>query len=169
MHGLMRQMSPVITWLAERLFHLPLFKASRRRHQIAMRLFRFAADNGNCRALSVYGHLLHFRGEDTTNRIQGGIYLQRAADKGDAKAQYQMGRLFEVGFEQYFQPDLSKALGYYRSAAEQQHPLAIRRMIEVYEEGALGIAVDPSRARCWRQRQANLPSSQAISATLMSR
>jgi len=161
MHWLMRQLAPLIAWLADRLFHLPLLKRSRLRHRLAMRLFRFAADNGSRRALSVYGHLLHFRGEDVASRIQGGIYLQRAADKGDAKAQYRMGQIFEQGFEHYFQPDLSKALQYYRQAAEQQHPLAIKRMIEVYEEGALGVAIDPARADGWRQRQAELPSNRA--------
>lgn len=161
MHWLMRQLAPLIAWLADRLFHFPLLQSSRLRHWMAMRLFRFAADNGSRRALSVYGHLLHFRGTDVASRIQGGIYLQRAADKGDAKAQYRMGQIFEQGFESYFQPDLSQALTYYRQAAEQQHPLAIKRMIEVYEEGALGVAIDPARADCWRRRQAELPSHRA--------
>lgn len=156
MHWLMRQLAPLIAWLADRLFHLPVFRGSRLRHRIAMRLFRFAADNDSKRALAVYGHLLHFRGADVASRIQGAIYLQRAADRGDARAQYRMGQVFEQGFEHYFQPDLSRALQYYRLAAEQQHPLAIKRMIEVYEEGALGVAIDPVRADGWRQRQAAL-------------
>ncbi|MGD9861022.1 MAG: tetratricopeptide repeat protein [Marinobacterium sp.] len=169
MHWLMRQLAPLIAWLADRLFHLSLFKRSRQRHRLIMRLFRFAADNGSQRALSVYGHLLHFRGEDVASRIQGGIYLQRAADAGDPKAQYQMGRIFENGFEHYFTPDLGKALHYYRQAAEQLHPLAIRRMIEVYEEGALGVAIDPARANCWRQRQHQVPSVEALSVSSESR
>ncbi|MET3998132.1 tetratricopeptide repeat protein [Marinobacterium sp. MBR-109] len=169
MHWLMRQLAPLIAWLANCLFHLPLFKRSRLRHRVAMRLFRLAADNGSQRALSVYGHLLHFRGEDMASRIQGGIYLQRAADGGDPRAQYQMGRIFENGFEHHFPPDLGKALQYYRQAAEQLHPLAIRRMIEVYEEGALGVAIDPARANCWRQRQDRLPSVEALSVSSESR
>lgn len=169
MHWLIRQLAPLVAWLADRLFHLPFLRGSRRRHQLAMKLFRFAADNGSLRALGVYGHLLHFRGEDVASRIQGGIYLQRAAEKGDVRAQYQMGRIYENGFEHYFQPDLSKALQFYRQSAEQLHPLAIKRMIDVYEEGALGVAIDPARADCWRKRQAGLPSHQALSASSVSR
>jgi len=169
MHWLMRQLAPLIAWLAERVFHLPVLRRSRRRHQLAMRLFRFASDNGSARALSVYGHLLHFRGEDQASRIQGAIYLQRAADQGDLRAQYQMGRIFENGYEHYFQPDLTRALQYYRLAAQQCHPLAIRRMIEVYEEGALGVAIDPARADCWRKRQAELPSHAALNVLSESR
>ena len=162
MHWLMRRLAPLIAWLADRLFHLPVLKRSRTRHRLAMRLFRFAADNGSQRALSVYGHLLHFRGEDQASRIQGAIYLQRAADNGDARAQYQMGRICESGYEHYFQPDLAKSLRYYRQAAQQRHPLAIKRMIEVYEEGALGVAIDPTRADCWRKRASELPSHAAL-------
>ncbi|GAA0787282.1 hypothetical protein GCM10009109_09700 [Marinobacterium sediminicola] len=124
-----------------------------------MRLFRWAAEQGNRNALSTYGHLLHFRGEDVSSRIQGGIYLERAANLGDAKAQYQMGRIYEQGFEHYFRPDPVKALAYYRLAGEQNHPLAVKRMIAVYDEGALGAAIDPARAECWRKRLSPLPEA----------
>lgn len=118
-----------------------------------MKLFRFAADNGHKRALSVYGHLLHFRGDGAQNRIQGGIYLQQAADKGDVKAQYQMGKIFEEGFEHYFQPDESKALTFYQQAAEQGHQLAIKRLVDVYENGELGQLADLALAASWKGKQ----------------
>ncbi|PSL16707.1 Sel1 repeat-containing protein [Marinobacterium halophilum] len=153
----MQRIAPLINGVAGQLFHLPCLRASRRRHRLAMRLYRWAAEHGNRAALSTYGHLLHFRGEDVASRIQGGIYLQRAADLGDAKAQYQMGRIFEQGFEHYFRADPIKALAYYRLAGEQQHPLAVKRMIAVYDEGALGAVIDPARAECWRNRQTPLP------------
>ncbi len=159
MGWLMRQTAPLINGLAGQLFHLPFWRGSRRRHQMAMRLYRWAAEHGSRAALATYGHLLHFRGEDIASRIQGGIYLERAADLGDAKAQYQMGRIYEQGFEQYFRPDPVKALAYYRLAGEQNHPLAVKRMIAVYDEGALGAVIDPARAECWRKRQAPLPET----------
>ncbi len=156
MRWIQRMMAPVLNWLAARLFHLPVLKASRRRHLWAMKLYRLAAESGSRAALSTYGHLLHFRGEDQASRVQGGIYLERAAEQGDAKAQYQMGRIYEQGFGHYFRPDPARALAYYRMAGEQQHPLAVKRMIEVYEEGVLGAAIDPGRAECWRKRQHSL-------------
>ncbi|MBP0049111.1 sel1 repeat family protein [Marinobacterium sp. AK62] len=161
MRLLTRVTAPLLGWLAARLFHFPLFKRSRLRHRMAMKLFRVAAEGGSCSALSTYGHLLHFRGEDHASRVQGGIYLERAADLGDARAQYQMGRIYEQGFEPYFRPDAVKALAYYRSAGEQGHPLAVKRMIEVYDEGVLGAAIDPARAECWRKRQQPLPDVKA--------
>lgn len=157
MYSMRRRIAPLVNWLADRLFHLPVLKRSRWRHRAAMRLYRQAAESGCCEALSTYGHLLHFRGEDTASRIQGGIYLERAAGMGDARAQYQTGRIYEQGFEHYFRPDPVKALSFYRMSAEQKHPLAIKRMIEVYEEGVLGVAIDTARADCWRKRQQTLP------------
>jgi len=157
MRSMRRMTAPLVNWLAGQLFHLPVLKGSRRRHRIAMYLYRQAAESGSRAALSTYGHLLHFRGEDVSSRVQGGIYLERAAEQGDARAQYQMGRIYEQGFEHYFRPDAVKALRYYRMSAEQRHPLAVKRMIEVYEEGVLGAAIDTARADCWRKRQQPLP------------
>ncbi|WP_432696192.1 tetratricopeptide repeat protein [Marinobacterium sp. YM272] len=153
MRTLTRWLSPVIFWIANAVFRSPLFKTSRWRHQLAMKLFRVAAESGSVRALSMYGHLLHFRGEDVSSRIQGGIYLQRAAEKGDIKALYQMGRIHESGFEHYFTVKPAQSLACYRAAAEQGHPLALKRMRAVYEEGGLGEAPDRAEAEHWRQLQ----------------
>jgi TPR repeat protein len=152
MRLLMKVLAPVFFWLAYGIFRMRWLKSSRRRHVLTMKLFRVAADNGHRRALSVYGHLLHFRGDGIVNRVQGAIYLQLAADKGDAKACYQMGRIFEQGFEHRFAPDPVKALHYYRRAAEQQHPLALRRLVDVYRNAELGQAPDSWEAERWEQQ-----------------
>lgn len=153
MRTLMQWLSPVIFWIAFAIFRSPVFKRARWRHTLAMKLFRVAAESGSVRALSVYGHLLHFRGEDVSSRIQGGIYLQRAAEKGDLKALYQMGRIHESGFEHYFPVKPADSLACYRAAAEQGHPLALKRMCAVYEEGGLGEAADSAKAEHWRALQ----------------
>ncbi|MCV6591260.1 MAG: sel1 repeat family protein [Marinobacterium sp.] len=146
---LMRMLAPFMFWLAYGLFRAGPGKGSLKKHNFVMRLFRFAADNHNRQALSMYGHLLHFRGEGVQNRIQGAIYLERAAGMGDIKACYQMGRIFENGFEHYYRPDPERALGWYRQAAEQGHPLAVRRLHDVYREGQLGQSVDEAQAQRW--------------------
>ena len=74
-----------------------------------MSSFRLAADAGHRQALSVYGHLLFLRGDTTKSKIQGAIYLERAADRGEMKAQYQMGRIYETGFEGYFKIQFDKS------------------------------------------------------------
>ncbi|PIE25270.1 MAG: hypothetical protein CSA60_01005 [Neptuniibacter caesariensis] len=153
MRFLSRLLAPAVFFIAYRMFRSSLQQKSIKKHNFVMKLFRFAADNGHKTALSVYGHLLHFRGDGVQNRIQGGIYLQQAAEKGDAKAQYQMGKIFEEGFEHYFQPDSNKAFSFYCQAAEQGHPLAIKRLISVYQHGELGQEVNPARAEHWLSRQ----------------
>ena len=147
-----RLIAPLVFVIAYGLFRSSIQQKSRKKHTFVMKLFRFAADNGHKKALSVYGHLLHFRGEGEQNRIQGGIYLQQAAEKGDAKAQYQMGKIYEEGFGHYFQPDHSKALRFYASAAEQGHQLAIKRMVEVYRDGELGQASDVTESEKWQSK-----------------
>lgn len=153
MRTLMRWLSPVIFWIAFGIFRSPVLKRARWRHQLAMKLFRVAAESGSVRALSVYGHLLHFRGEDVSSRIQGAIYLQRAAEQGELKALYQMGRIHESGYEHYFTVKPAESLACYRAAAEQGHPLALKRMRAVYEEGGLGETADEVKAEHWRTLQ----------------
>ena len=89
--------------------------------------------------------------------FKGGIYLQRAADQGDMKAQYQMGRIFEEGFEHYFQPNAEKARHYYELAAKQGHQLAVTRMVDIYANGELAVAADESQASYWRALMPELP------------
>lgn len=157
MRWLMHLISPLVFWVAYALFRSSVLRKSERKHRWVMKVFRFAADNGNTRALSVYGHLLHFRGDGVQNRIQGGIYLLRAADAGDPKAQYQMGKIYETGFEHYFQPNQEKSVHYYQLAAKQDHTLAVQRMVELYRDGGLGVEPDSETQQRWEQRLPELP------------
>ncbi|MGH1430717.1 MAG: tetratricopeptide repeat protein [Neptuniibacter sp.] len=147
-----RLIAPLVFMIAYTMFRSSVQKKSRKKHDLVMKLFRFAADNGHQKALSVYGHLLHFRGDGPENRIQGGIYLQQAAEKGDYKAQYQMGRIYEEGFEHYFQIDQFKALSYYTRAAEHGHQLAIKRLVDIFSEGELGQSVSREEALKWQSK-----------------
>jgi TPR repeat protein len=158
MHQLMKWLSPAIFSLAYWLFRSSIFKRSPKKHSMIMKVFRFTADNECRKALSVYGHLLHFRGEGVQNRIQGAIYLQRAADKGEPKAQYQMGKIFEEGFEDYFKPSNDKAFHYYLASAEQGHVLAIAKLIDTYQNGRLGKEADERLLSQWQSRQPSLPT-----------
>ncbi|MBN3563367.1 sel1 repeat family protein [Amphritea spongicola] len=153
MRLVMKLIAPLLGWLAFAAFRSSLLKSSRAKHQLVMKLFRKAADNGSTKALSVYGHLLHYRGEDETNRIQGAIYLRRAAEQGDAKAAYQIARLFEQGYP-VIGEDADKALKFYRQAGEKGHVLAIKRLIEVYESGGLHQLADPGQLAFWKAQQA---------------
>lgn len=154
-----KSLAPLVFWIAYTLFRSKINQQSVKKHTLVMKLFRFAADNGHMKALSIYGHLLHFRGEGVDNRIQGGIYLQRAAEKGDVKAAYQMGRIFEQGFESYFQPNQEKALAYYQQAAESEHHLALVRMVNVFAQGELGQEMNQDKEQFWQQKLAQIEFS----------
>ncbi|MFY0677408.1 MAG: sel1 repeat family protein [Neptuniibacter sp.] len=147
-----RLIAPFVFMIAYTMFRSSIQQKSHKKHDLVMKLFRFAADNGHQKALSVYGHLLHFRGDGPENRIQGGIYLQQAAEKGDYKAQYQMGRIYEEGFEHYFQMDQVKALNFYTRAAEHGHQLAIKRLVDIFSEGELGQPVNEEEAQKWQNK-----------------
>ncbi len=151
----MKLIAPLLGWLAYVLFRSSVLKTSKGKHQLVMKLFRYAADNGSTKALSVYGHLLHYRGEDETNRIQGAIYLRRAAEQGDAKAAYQVARLFETGYP-VIGEDAAKALQFYRQAGKQGHVLAIKRLVEVYESGGLCQLADSQQLAFWKEQQARV-------------
>jgi len=154
MSSLSESLAPAVFWLGYRLFRLNLAKTSRRKHRWLMAWFRFAADNGSVKAQSVYGHLLHFRGEGEHSRIRGVEYLLRAADQGDAKSQYQIGRISESGYGTEYPADQERAVRYFRLAADQQHYLAIKRLVDAYRAGELNLPCDPEAARQW---QAMLP------------
>ncbi|HEY5717347.1 MAG TPA: sel1 repeat family protein [Motiliproteus sp.] len=147
---LLKAFAPLFFWVAHAAFRSAAFRHSARKHRWVMSTFRLAADVGYCRALSVYGYLLFLRGDSAQSKIQGGIYLEQAARKGDMKAQYQMGKIYEEGFEFYFRADPAKALHYYRSAAVQGHSLAITRLADAAANGELGLQPDGEEARRWR-------------------
>lgn len=127
-------MAPVYFWLGYSAIWSGKFAISQGRNQWIMKLLRLSADFNHQRGLSMYGHMLHLHGENQQSKIQGGIYLQRAADMGDMKAQYLVGRIYDQGFTAHFAPDKDKAIHYYQLAAEQDHIIAIKRLAELQEQ-----------------------------------
>lgn len=155
MRLMMKLLAPLIFLLAQGLFHSAFARGSRRRHDWVMKLFRIAAESGHRRALSVYGHLLFFRGAGIDSRIQGAIHLQRAAELGDLKALYQLGRIHEAGFQPRFPVDPVQAEKAYRQAAEGGHPLAIKRMLDLCREQGDQAGID-----YWQARRAEVQRAQ---------
>ncbi len=128
-------MRPLYFWLGYGAIRSGKFPITQGRNQWIMKLLRLAADFNHQRALSVYGHLLHLHGENQQSKIQGGIYLERAADMGDMKAQYLVGRIYDQGFTAHFKPNPEKAAHYYQLAADQEHIIAINRLEELTKTG----------------------------------
>ncbi|NVK01667.1 MAG: sel1 repeat family protein [Oceanospirillaceae bacterium] len=111
-------------WLAYRLFRGPFARRSPLVHKLAMKLFRYGAERGDRAALTTYGSLLHFRGADPQSRTQGALYLQAAAEQGDAKALWLVGKFYEEGVMPFFARDQKRAQECFYKAAELGHPLA---------------------------------------------
>ena len=139
-------------WSAYAIFRSPLARRSKWVHDKTMKLFRVGAQRGSVKALSTYGFLLHFRGTDAASKEQGALYIQAAAERGDAKSQYQMGKLYESGYPPVIFKLTDKAFEQYQAAAEQGHPVAIQRMVGIYTNGELGRDVDLEQASSWESK-----------------
>ena len=73
------------------------------------------------------------------------------AKRGDAEAQYRVGRLYYYGTG--VAPDAGEAARWYRAAAEQGHARSQSNLGALYEEGR-GVAVDPAEAAAWYAKAA---------------
>ncbi|WP_189472368.1 tetratricopeptide repeat protein [Litchfieldella qijiaojingensis] len=136
--------------LAEQLFHARWLPRSPRTQRLTMRLFQRCADAGHTAALSLYGHMLVHRAVSPQDKAKGASYVLQAAHSGDARAQYQAGRIYEHGCAQYPQRD-DHAVTWYARAGEAGHPLAAKRLAEAYRRGELGLAVDSRCAAYWQE------------------
>lgn len=72
--------------------------------------------------------------------------------RGEAPAQYSLGRLYEKGLGT--DRNYDEALRWYRRAAEQNHADAQYRVAVAYAFGAGGVSKDETQAAKWLQRAA---------------
>ena len=148
----MTMLGDLAAWSAYAIFRSPFARRSKWIHDKTMKLFRVGAQRGSVKALSTYGFLLHFRGADAASKEQGALYIQAAAERGDAKSQYQMGKLYESGYPPVIFKLADKAYEHFKAAAEQGHPIAIQRMVDIYTNGELGRDVDFVAAQEWEAK-----------------
>ena len=81
-----------------------------------------------------------------------------AASRGNAEAQYRLGRMYDLG--EGVQKDYREAVGWYRRAAEQNHAPAQFALAEMYKNGD-GVAKDINEAVKWYRRAADNGSAGA--------
>jgi TPR repeat protein len=79
---------------------------------------------------------------------------RRGAERGDAKAQIALGRMYEYGRGGVERND-AEALEWYRRAADQQHPKAQFALGRMYEYGRGGAERNEERALEWYRKAAN--------------
>ncbi|MFB9887672.1 tetratricopeptide repeat protein [Balneatrix alpica] len=138
-------------WLARMSFPLARLLLRYQQGPLALRMMHWCAERGHARAASEYGHWLWFRGQGRQARAEGARFLRLAAESGEAKAQYQWGKLLEEGDQDLF-CDPVQACDWYVKAAEQGHALAIRRIAKAYQHGELGLGQDSFQASRWLNR-----------------
>jgi TPR repeat protein len=103
--------------------------------------FSRMANLGDTQAQSFYGHVLLFRGLGLGARDEGRRLLHLAAQAGDGKAAYQLGVLCLQDTPQHV-ADAAQAADWWMRAATVGHPLAARKLAELYRTGGPGLPAD---------------------------
>ncbi|MBV1869940.1 MAG: SEL1-like repeat protein [Gammaproteobacteria bacterium] len=111
---------------------------------------RLAADRGHLLAMARLGTLLLRHGATRTDKRKGIEYLVRAAKRDNPDAQYELGRIYELGLELYCK-DSHLALHWYSLAAEGGCKSAARCLADAYGKGRLGVMPSGEKAEHWRE------------------
>lgn len=141
--------------LARRLLGWPWLVKQPQAWQWMQGQFARMAALGDIAAQSFYGHLLLFRGQGLGAREEGVRLLRLAAQGGDGKAAYQLGVLSLAGDTRQA-ADGQVAASFWVMAAAAGHPLAARRLVSLYRDGAVGLAPDLQLAQRYEARAAEL-------------
>lgn len=110
---------------------------------------------GDVSAQSFYGHLLLHRGHGFGAREEGIRLLRQAARSGDGKSAYQLGVLSLAGDSRQA-PDAAEAARWWSLAADVGHPLAARKLAELYRDGGPGLEPDAEAAERTARRAGEL-------------
>ncbi len=117
------------------------------------------ADSGDTRALMGLAYMRLNPEEKNYDPKRAINLLEKAALKGEAEAQYELGRMFERGIG--VAQDTKKAVELYRQAASVDYADAINDLGFLHYQGGLGIVRDPKRAIKYFERAADLRHPQA--------
>ncbi|MBT8767536.1 SEL1-like repeat protein [Metapseudomonas boanensis] len=138
-------------FVARRMLRWPTLVAQPRAWQWMQGQFARMAAIGDVSAQSFYGHLLLHRGQGFGARDEGIRLLRLAAQAGDGKSAYQLGVLSLAG-DARNAPDAAQAAHWWNLAVNARHPLAARRLADLYREGGPGLAADVEAAERMARR-----------------
>lgn len=139
--------------VARQMFHRPWLMRQPRVWRWMEGQFARLANLGDTRAQSFYGHILAFRGQGLSAREEGRRLLRLAALGGDGKAAYQVG-VFSLAGSLGRAPDAVEAASWWERAVKAGHPLALLKLVALYEQGGPGLLPNPERAQQYRAEPA---------------
>lgn len=106
-------------------------------------------------ARAFYGHVLLHRGQGLAAQNEGLRLLRLAAEAGDAKSAYQVGVQCLKG--SLNEPaNALQAVHWWELAGRAGHPLALQRLLELYEEGGPQLPASAEDAQRIKQKIAVL-------------
>ena len=136
--------------LADRFYKLACKPGLKLFRHLTRGLMHHAANLGHQRTLLVFGERLLNEGVTPRDKMLGAEYLIKAAQQGNAEAQWHAGKIYEEGLAPYVASD-PNAVTWYARSAEQGHPLASARLAKAYRNGELGLPANQEKARLWEK------------------
>lgn len=124
---------------------------------------RFARMSGydDVSARAFYGHVLLHRGQGLAAKNEGLRLLRLVAEAGDAKSAYQLGVQALTGTLN--EPaNALQAAHWWELAGRAGHPLALQRLLELYEQGGPQLSASVEDAQRIKQQLALLQGLVAV-------
>ncbi len=121
--------------LARRLFNQRWAVENPRIWQWMQERFARMSSYDDVEARAFYGHILLHRGQGLAAKNEGLRLLRLAGEAGDAKSAYQVG-VHALKGSLNEPADAVEAVYWMELAGRAGHPLALRRLLELYEQGA---------------------------------
>lgn len=116
----------------------------------AVGFLKKAVESKNHEAELLMALLIQQKLVDEEQPLQAFQLLHDAAEKGNASAQYHLGRFYADRNNELGMLDISKAVSYFKKAAEGGVAEASQQLFYIYE-GFLGTAPNPVQATYWMQ------------------
>lgn len=116
---------------------------------------RFARMSGydDVSARAFYGHVLLHRGQGVGAKNEGLRLLRLAAEAGDAKSAYQLG-VHSLAGSLTEPASALQAAHWWELAGAAGHPLALQRLLQLYEQGGPQLAASADDAQRIKQQLA---------------
>ena len=141
--------------IARKLFNQRWAVENQRVWQWMQERFARMSSYDDVQARAFYGHVLLHRGQGLGAKNEGLRLLRLAADAGDSKSAYQLG-LESLNGSLNEPANALQAAHWWEIAGRAGHPLALKRLLELYEQGGPQLPASAEDAQRIKQQLAVL-------------